>query len=448
MPESDSDVEVEIVVQKQKSNKSILTPPKLNLELEKSTMATTTASTAATAVFTKNEIQLLMNAIPEYSPGANLSVFLTEVDNLVIHLDNRLSPDLTYILNFSIRSKIKGEARDFIAHHGATLWSDIRKALLQKYGDQRNEEILVSELTHCVQKKTETFMDYYARLLKIFNDLMQNISLNITDPNLLSFKKLEYPKLALRTFQIGIIEPYRSFLSHFKLSTIEECISKCNHLDNRQHEYDYCEFLRKAQEETPKKSPFLLPEIKPNPVIHQKPIFPTAPLFKTQPIQPTFRPQFPQPNFRPPFQPPQPFNRPAWQAPKTPFQFPTQPPRFQPFTQRPAFGFGKPNLPNNSQPSPTPMSVQSRVRTNQFRQNRPWQNNNNPRPLFNLQPEDYQPDYDYDYNYDPDNSTHDNDTFSYYASEDGQFSEQNLTEEQIAEQDVNFPIQASAAEKT
>ena len=204
----------------------------------------------------RSEVQLLLQAIPEYHPDHNnLSVFIQEVDNLAEYLQNRLTPDLVYAVNFSIRSKIKGDARDFITYQNATQWSEIRTALLSKYGDQRSEDLLISALTNCVQKRNETYLDFYSRTLKALNDLMQYISLNETDKNFITYKKADYQRLALKTFQIGLIDPYRSYLSHFQLSTIEECLNKCKFYDNRRHEWDYCEFLRKTNESSIPRKP-------------------------------------------------------------------------------------------------------------------------------------------------------------------------------------------------
>lgn len=171
---------------RQKPN--IIKESKLSLNNPSKVLSMTTTTDASTPL-PKDEIQMLLHAIPEYSPGQNLSIFINEVDNLFTHLNTRLSPDLHYLVNFSIRSKIKGDARNFIAYQNATEWPLIRQSLLQKYGDQRSEELLVSALMQCVQQKNETYMDYYSKLLKAFNDLMQYVSLNITDANYLGYKK-------------------------------------------------------------------------------------------------------------------------------------------------------------------------------------------------------------------------------------------------------------------
>lgn len=196
----------------------------------------------------KDEIRILLSAIPEYRPGDNLSIFINEVDNLLNYLETRLTPDVQYIVNFTIRSKIKNEARDFLAYNNANDWPEIRALLLQKYGDHRSEDLLSSLLSQCIQNNKETYLEYHSKLLKAFNDLMQNILLNTVDPDYFRFKTLEYNKLALKTFKNGLIEPYRTFVSNFEINTLEECLNKCRFFDNRKHEWEYSEFLRKSHD--------------------------------------------------------------------------------------------------------------------------------------------------------------------------------------------------------
>ncbi|KAF2894760.1 hypothetical protein ILUMI_11412 [Ignelater luminosus] len=61
--------------------------------------------------------EFLGSAIPEYHP------------------EGRLTSNLANVVKFSIRFKIKGDARDFIACQNGTDWPDIRNALLRKYDD-------------------------------------------------------------------------------------------------------------------------------------------------------------------------------------------------------------------------------------------------------------------------------------------------------------------------
>lgn len=307
----------------------------------------------------KNELQLLIHAIPEYRPGDNLSIFINEVDNLTKHLQGRLTPDLAYVVGFSIRSKIKGDARDFLAYQNATEWPEIRNALLRKYGDQRSEELLVSSLRQCVQSRNENYTDYYTRILQNFNALIQYISLHSQDPNLLAYKKFEYNQLSLKTFQIGILEPYRSYLSNFDLLSIEECLDKCRFYDNRKQEWDYCEFIRRTQDIHKKSS-------KTPSQTHTPTQFQNHTRSLNSNLQTQFRPTQ-QPSGNQPLQP-------------RPFQGPINKPLNQQnkfFNNRQVFGpTSKPASTFTNLQKPTPMSIQSRVHTQQmpsrhFTQNKP-----------------------------------------------------------------------------
>lgn len=337
-----------------------LKPPTLNFQTMTETRQTQVPNPPG-----RSEVQLLVQAIPDYEPGKNLTVFINEVDNLLKHLNNRLTPDLEYILNFNIRSKLKGEARDYISNENAIDWVTIRRTLLLRYGDQRSEDILVSALTQCVQQRNETYIEYYSRVVKCHNDLVTNINLHITDPACLNFKKQEYLKLALKTFQTGLLEPYRSYVSHFPIATGEESLQKCKEYDNMRQKWDYAEYLRRPKE-------FKKPETqnsnnKPstsNPMQnHFRPVMPSFPPplppkpqffqgqnFQNKPTLPFNKPLFQNNNFKPPF-----------------FQPQNTPKQLLPFNQNN-------NQPFKKLPPPEPMSVQSRVRSQQVQNQRPWFN--------------------------------------------------------------------------
>lgn len=329
-----------------------------------------------------NQIMILLKAIPEYSPGENLSIFIADVDNLFEHFNNRITFEQLYVVNFHIRSKIKGEARDYISYEGANCWEDIKKSLLSKYGDQRSEDILASNLTQCIQKKQESYRDYYGRILKSYNDLMQQVILK-TDAKFLEFKKIQYSHLALKTFKNGILEPYREYLSHFELNTLEQCLNKCNTLDNQKQEWDYSEFLRRTQEENKRppvtQKPYFQNSLKP----HSNPFAP-KPQYNSFNTRTQFQPFTPRFNQQPFFQKPQfqPFSqRPQFQpfAQRQQFQpFVPRPP-FQPFAQRP---------PNPKPlPPPEPMSTQTTLSNNRPQQN-PFHNPSFKfKELFNVESE-------------------------------------------------------------
>lgn len=328
----------------------------------------------------KSELNMLLNAIPEYFPGNNLSIFITEVDSLINHLRGRLSTDLTYVVDFAIRNKIKGDARDFVAYQNAIAWDDIKTALLNKYGDQRSEELLEAALRQCIQYRNETYLDFYSRVLRTHNELMQHITLHNRDPNLVQFKKFEYNKLALKSFQIGLLEPYRTYISNFELHTLEECLNKCKFYDNRKQEWEYCEYIRRSNTDSKKPLNKVTSQYRP-----QNSFVPRSQSFQNfgNSYNAGQQPAANQQSF--PSTPISNFNR----ANNAQYQSNNQK-RFEGDINRP---LNQPNrLPTNKQVfgtkpgsniskmryQPTPMSVQTRVHSQQFRPNTSYR----PQPIF------------------------------------------------------------------
>ena len=371
----------------------------------------------------KSELGLLLNALPEFTSNQNLSIFISEVDTLIKHLQGRLTPDLEYIVNTSIRSKIKGDARELIANQSASEWTTIRAALLQKYGEQRSEDLIVNSLQKCVQKRNENYLDFHSRLIKTYSCLMQNINLNITDPNLLAFKRSEYEKLTLKTFNIGLIEPYRSHLSHFNITTIEESLSKCRELDNLRKEWDYCEYLRKTPSSSGEKSspqnsfnsayqkPSTMAQFSPRNL--NKP-FLAKPVLKYDPNNQMFN-KFP--NFNQLYQNLTQQNKPV-------------------FGNKTGSGFFR-----NSHPA-EPMSVQSRINTPPFfRQKGPFQSG---LPNSFLQHRGHKPAEEM-YNVEQETEYHDPDSTETYEEDPYlcDFFDQQELETQEIETEGNFPTSAS-----
>ena len=188
---------------------------------------------------------------------------------------------------------------------------------------------------------------------------MQNISLNISEPNTFNFKKDNYSKLALKTFNVGLLEPYRSHLSHFSLNTIEECINKCREYDNLKQEWDYCEFIRRSQFDSSRKltSTFMQPSFKQIPSPKASPSPPPLPPrpfprqisepFRSNPHHPFYQQTPIRSSF--PSQPLQSFRNPH--AP---------PPKF--FTNRQVFG-PKSGTSQVKPHKPEPMDISARVKT-------------------------------------------------------------------------------------
>lgn len=289
--------------------------------------------------FQTQELTALTNSLPEFKPDSNLSTFISSVDNLVKFIDNKLTPTQYYLFNVSVLAKIKNEARDYLNFHNEVEWPGIRQALLRKYGDQRNEELLISALRSTIQTKNETFNDYYDKILLAQNDLLQYVQLHEENPNIFLFKKSLFQRQTVQMFCSGLLEPYRSYIMNFDLNNLEEALNKCRMYDNKIKENNYTDYVRKLQNER-----------------HMKP---TAFIQPARPAQFTPRQTFPiqnthfsnfQQKQQPQFQP-----RPFASSINKPFQ---QQARFP--TNKQVFGT-KPGstMQRTHYSKPTPMSVQT-----------------------------------------------------------------------------------------
>ena len=64
----------------------------------------------------QDTLLVLLGCIQKYAPEQNLNTFIRQVDTLMEFLEGKLTPDSEFIVIFSIKSKILGEARDFLTY--------------------------------------------------------------------------------------------------------------------------------------------------------------------------------------------------------------------------------------------------------------------------------------------------------------------------------------------
>ena len=94
-----------------------------------------------------------------------------------------------------------------------------------------------------------------------------------------------YENVAKNTFINGIKEPYHSFLTHFELNDIEDCLNKCRRHDNHEQQANFLSYMRQ-RESKPKANLFNAPSTskaaisyQPRPAIAQTPFRPALPNF-------------------------------------------------------------------------------------------------------------------------------------------------------------------------
>lgn len=337
-------------------------------------------------LLSKDEFQLYCNLIPEFNPESqyenDLTKFIRKTDKYYAQMIGKLTPVQSIALEEIIENKIKGEAANYIGFLNCKDWNEIKAALLLKYGDQRNEEILANELRMCVQMPRDSCRDFYYKTLIAFNDLMKCLQLRQQSEEMFNMKRIHYTELAISTFKLGLREPFREYVDKFQINSLEEGLAKCLEYDNKMTQQNYYDYLRN-QNKT---------KLETKPIYHKQTPhhissnikFPAIPQSQQQQRSSTFPPhtfgnqKLSAETLQPPKQGfPENTNKFFPQA-KQPWwsqkpQFPVN--NFKP-PQFPANNFRPPQFSSNNfqsqQHKPrvnqnsTPMSVQSRVHTDRF----------------------------------------------------------------------------------
>ena len=188
--------------------------------------------------FDRPTLLALLGNIQKYAPGQNLNTFIRQVDTLMKFLQGKLTPNSEFLVNFSIKLKILGEAQ------WEADWESVRRVLLQKYGDHRTEEALIASLHRCVHEDRESVEEYHDRVFKILNCLLQKIAINEIYPNYVTFKTSEYSQLSKNVFLGGIREPYRTYLDYHNPENLEQSLARCKHYNEKLSEWYNADNIR------------------------------------------------------------------------------------------------------------------------------------------------------------------------------------------------------------
>lgn len=346
-------------------NKNKLIVKNLESETINSTIKPAKLNFADLKMANISEINLAKDMIPNYQGGTkNLSYFLRQCEKLIdtyrVTTTGLENCTLNKLLFEICCSKLIGDARDTLVILNCSTWSVLKQALITRFGDSRNENLLENDLTTCFQLIGEHYEQYYERIKNKLQQLLEHLSIIEVDINLRNYKMNLYTNKALETFKAGLIESYRNFLSFKVANTLEDCLVQLRNYDNHKQQVNFLSFMR---QKTPIKNVNKNFDIsnqqrssyQQNQV--SRPQFNSNQNFRPQfNSNQNFRPQFnSNQNFRPQFNPNQNF-KPQFNS----NQFPNGPINYQ---TRPVFT----KFPTNSQVfgkkpefKPTPMSISTK----------------------------------------------------------------------------------------
>ena len=165
----------------------------------------------------------IANFIPDFDGSqTTLHDFVSACDHAIKYID----PENEAHIPFLIKSKLIGEAKQFISSRALTNWSDIRNLLLSHFGDTRDAESLLRELTTSFQKQSENPRSYVQRVQLLLTKLRNCTALDDTlDKNTKMAMNDKHERIGLKTILSGLNDPIGQILRSQRPQTIEDATS-------------------------------------------------------------------------------------------------------------------------------------------------------------------------------------------------------------------------------
>lgn len=192
------------------------------------------------------EINMARDMVPEYSGGSkDLAYFISQADTFINLLKQGDSLNVfNKLLLEQVKSKLRGEARDVLIKGNFILWSDIKKALVCRFGDPRSEDLLVNDLITCFQQNNESFEAYFEKIKYKLQVVIEHINISENNQDIKQSKTRMYEVQALNTMKSGIIEPYCTHMLNLPINSLEEALLECRRYDNNKAQISFMNFLR------------------------------------------------------------------------------------------------------------------------------------------------------------------------------------------------------------
>ncbi|KAF5281339.1 hypothetical protein FQA39_LY17823 [Lamprigera yunnana] len=196
-----------------------------------------------------SKINLARKMIPNYEGGSkNLSYFIQQCEKFILNYkkDEKLVENNTFNkLLFEICcSQLIGNARDVLVISNCVTWTEVKNALISRFGDARNETLLENDLKICYQLSNQTYDEYYEVIKSKLQQLLEHLTIKEANLELKVFKTDLYNSKALETFKAGLLEPHRSFISYQTVTSLEDCILQLRNYDNHKRQVNFLNFIR------------------------------------------------------------------------------------------------------------------------------------------------------------------------------------------------------------
>lgn len=204
------------------------------------------AEHSSTKMTNYSEINIAREMIPLYEGGSR-NYFIQQCEKFIDTYKDTGAGQENCSLNklfFEICcSKLTGAARDTLVISNSSKWSKLKETLLNRFGDQRNENLLENDLLICYQLANETY-DNYERVKAELQHGLEHIAIREKDETLKEYKTKLYNQKALDTYRAGLLEPYRSCISYKTVKSLEDCLVQLRDHDNHKQQISFQNSVR------------------------------------------------------------------------------------------------------------------------------------------------------------------------------------------------------------
>lgn len=315
-----------------------------NIQTDRQIILTSSAPEDTTMALPQISVRDYLDLIPAFDgQPTKLSAFIAACENVFpLMAPNNEATRLTFTM-LHIRNKLVGKAATLLAARSFSTFPELKHLLVSLFGDQRNEESLLSDLNTLRQQQRETALQFADRCIDIRCLLLSKLSCQDVTMEIKTMKVDLYNNFTLRAFLTGVNPQLSHLLRCRKPANIEEAIQIVTEEENINYHRSKINYTPQNNEPQ---------NYRPNP--HQLRINP--PQTRTLPNNQHQPKQFQRPNNlqKPMWQQQQ--QQTNWATKPNPRYFQNQPGPSQPRNQQNVF------MPKN-QPmtnTPTPMEVDSR----------------------------------------------------------------------------------------
>jgi hypothetical protein len=167
--------------------------------------------------------------VPDFSGEPHLlTTFIGATDAVIAQYFNPHDPNnfQNTRLMYSLRNKLHGTAAAIINNDPTANWENTKNTLIQNFGDPRNEDCLLRDLTQLHQYPQESYQRFYDRCIHTQSLLNTQLDLCEFNQQRLQIKREFYNAQTLQTFLAGLKDPMGQLLRCQQPQSMGEAIQK------------------------------------------------------------------------------------------------------------------------------------------------------------------------------------------------------------------------------